>query len=138
MARKLLIICVSAAFLFSCAKKKKVEEAPPTPAPTEDKSIQAQEMTYNPQGSDSGQIAGLSSINFGFDKSVLTPEARETLKKNAEWMKTNATANIQVEGHCDRWGSIEYNLGLGERRAKAVKEYLVTLGVAASRLSTIR
>lgn len=59
------------------------------------------------------------------------------MRENAKWLKANSNANLQLEGHCDVRGSIEYNLALGERRAKAAKSYLVGLGVDASRLSVI-
>jgi peptidoglycan-associated lipoprotein len=94
-------------------------------------------MGFDPQGSDSGKIDGLGSINFEYDKSALTEKAKKQLATNAGWIKAHDKTNLQVEGHCDGRGSIEYNLALGERRAKAVKNYLVSMGVAAARLSVI-
>jgi peptidoglycan-associated lipoprotein len=76
-------------------------------------------------------------VHFCFDCYDLTPEARATLQKQAAWMKANASTNITIEGHCDERGTREYNLALGHRRANAVYDYLVTLGVPADRMSTI-
>jgi len=74
---------------------------------------------------------------FEFDKYDLTPIARVTLNKQAAWMAANPSVRITIEGHCDERGTREYNLGLGERRANAVADYLMTLGVAADRITTI-
>lgn len=87
--------------------------------------------------SDSGTAGGLSSVYFGFDSSNLGSDAQSTLKANAEFLKSNASVDIQVEGHCDERGGIQYNLALGERRAKAVRDYLVALGVESKRISII-
>jgi len=76
-------------------------------------------------------------VFFGFDRYNLTPEARYTLQQQAAWMVSNSTVNVSVEGHCDERGTREYNLALGERRASAVADYLMTLGVPATRISTI-
>jgi peptidoglycan-associated lipoprotein len=79
----------------------------------------------------------LKDIYFDFDRADLRPDARETLKANAQWLKDNPTATVQVEGHCDERGTAEYNLALGARRAQAAKDYLVTLGIPEQRISTI-
>ena len=79
----------------------------------------------------------LKEIFFSFDRYDLEGEARETLKVNADWLKRNQAARIEIEGHCDERGTNEYNLALGAKRAQAAKDYLVTLGIAADRLSTI-
>jgi peptidoglycan-associated lipoprotein len=79
----------------------------------------------------------LKDIHFGFDRYDLEGEARETLKVNADWLKKNPSARIEIEGHCDERGTNEYNLALGAKRAQAAKDYLVTLGIATERLSTI-
>jgi len=79
----------------------------------------------------------LKDVNFDYDKSDIRSDAREILKKNAEWMKANSKSKVQIEGHCDERGSNEYNLALGERRANAVKKYISSLGVEADRLYTI-
>jgi peptidoglycan-associated lipoprotein len=79
----------------------------------------------------------LKDIFFDFDRSDLRPDARETLKANADWLKGNPAARAEIEGHADERGTSEYNLALGAKRAQSAKEYLVTLGIAASRLSTM-
>lgn len=80
----------------------------------------------------------LETVYFDFDKSDLRKDSRDVLSKNAEaLLKQVADAKIQIAGHCDERGSDEYNLALGERRAKSVAKYLITLGVKADRTSTI-
>ncbi|NJD38972.1 MAG: peptidoglycan-associated lipoprotein Pal [Geobacter sp.] len=80
----------------------------------------------------------LEAVYFDFDKSDLRQDARDALSKNAEaLLKKVADAKIKIEGHCDERGSDEYNLALGDRRAKSVAKYLITLGVAADRIETI-
>jgi peptidoglycan-associated lipoprotein len=89
---------------------------------------------------DSSAVAGnvFETVYFDFDKSDLRQDARDALSRNAEiMMKSKAGVKIQVEGHCDERGSAEYNLALGERRAKSSLQYLTTLGVKADRLSII-
>jgi len=76
-------------------------------------------------------------VFFGFDQYNLTPEARYTLQQQAAWMAENPGVNVLIEGHCDERGTREYNLALGERRANAAADYLMTLGVSSSRVSTI-
>ena len=79
----------------------------------------------------------LKDVFFGFDRYDLSDEARTILRANSEWMKTNAAARVEIEGHCDERGTNEYNLALGAKRAQAARDYLVSLGIAADRLSTI-
>ena len=76
-------------------------------------------------------------VFFDFDKSTLSSKAQETLDKQAAWLTRVSGATILVEGHCDERGTREYNLALGDRRATAVKDYLVSKGIAASRIKTI-
>ncbi|MBI2080641.1 MAG: peptidoglycan-associated lipoprotein Pal [candidate division NC10 bacterium] len=79
----------------------------------------------------------VEDVFFDFDKSVLRDDAKASLDRNVAWLKANANARVSVEGHCDERGTNEYNLALGERRGKAVKDYLVAAGIAANRLQTI-
>jgi peptidoglycan-associated lipoprotein len=79
----------------------------------------------------------LKDVHFAYDSYALDAVARDVLAANAEWLKDNPRARTEIEGHCDERGTIEYNLALGARRAKAVKDYLVSLGIAPERLSTI-
>jgi peptidoglycan-associated lipoprotein len=79
----------------------------------------------------------LSDAYFDLDKSEIRADARDPLTKDADWLKKWTSAQVTVEGHCDSRGSSEYNLALGSRRATAVKDYLVNLGVAAGRITAI-
>jgi peptidoglycan-associated lipoprotein len=81
--------------------------------------------------------AGLRDVFFGYDSWTISDEGRLALSRNAEWMKSNPGAVVKVEGHCDERGTSAYNLVLGEKRAKAVRNYLVELGVSANRLSVV-
>lgn len=74
---------------------------------------------------------------FDYDKADLRPDAREAISKNADFLKNYPQLKVTIEGHCDERGSTEYNLGLGDRRASAVKQFLVSLGIPADRLSTV-
>lgn len=85
----------------------------------------------------SGEGGPLADIHFEYDRAVLTDEARGILEKHALWLQSHREAKITVEGHCDERGTTEYNLALGEQRARAAMEYLTSLGVAASRLRTV-
>ncbi len=76
-------------------------------------------------------------VFYAFDSSTLTAEARAILDRQAAWLGKYSSVKLAVEGHCDERGTREYNLALGERRATAVRNYLVAKGVAADRLSTI-
>jgi peptidoglycan-associated lipoprotein len=73
---------------------------------------------------------------FDYDSAAIRPDAREALQKTADFLKGYPNTRITIEGHCDERGSTEYNLALGQRRANAVKEYLVSLGIPADHLST--
>jgi peptidoglycan-associated lipoprotein len=79
----------------------------------------------------------LKDIHFNYDKYDIRGEDEGTLMENAAFLKKNPNMKIQIEGHCDERGTIEYNLALGERRANSVKKYLVSLGITSDRISTI-
>jgi peptidoglycan-associated lipoprotein len=76
-------------------------------------------------------------VFFGYNHQDLTPAARETLERQAGWLKQYADVKVIIEGHCDERGTREYNLALGERRAHASKHYLISLGIPASRIQTL-
>jgi peptidoglycan-associated lipoprotein len=78
----------------------------------------------------------LKEIRFNFDSYDLTPEARAILQANAAWLKANPSVTVEIEGHCDERGTTEYNLALGSKRARAALDYLVSLGIAATRIKT--
>jgi peptidoglycan-associated lipoprotein len=158
MAGFLVVLCCGALFAGGCAKKEivKAEEpiSPPgkaavtTPAKPEPmevavKAQPVQEATVVTEApaktpAEAAAEAALGKIYFDFDSYVLSQTARDTLANNAEYlMKKNTAVKIQIEGNCDERGSDEYNLALGEKRAKSALNYLVTLGVPAARLSFI-
>lgn len=76
-------------------------------------------------------------VYFDFDSAALSPEARTTLERQAFFLRKYPSVAVTVEGHCDERGTREYNLALGERRASAARDYLVSLGIDSSRVSTI-
>lgn len=135
-----LVVAVSLAVgLSSCKSSKKVEDqnAGGGAGMQSDQAIDSTPLSFDATGSDSGKISGLNTIQFEYDRSTLSSAAKRTVAENVQWMKSNAKTNLQIEGHCDARGSIEYNLSLGERRAQAVKAYMVSLGIPSSRLSVI-
>jgi peptidoglycan-associated lipoprotein len=81
--------------------------------------------------------AGLRDVFFGYDSWTISDDQRQALNRDADWMRSNASAMVKVEGHCDERGTSAYNLVLGEKRAKAVRNYLVELGISANRLSVV-
>ncbi|OQX22804.1 MAG: peptidoglycan-associated lipoprotein [Desulfobacteraceae bacterium IS3] len=76
-------------------------------------------------------------VYFAFDSAVLSGEAKENLRRKAEWLQSNAGRSVTIEGHCDERGTNEYNIALGDRRAESAKSFLTTLGIAASRMNTV-
>ncbi len=141
-------VFLSLAVLGGCAKKPAPDAAPqaaPAVAPAEQPASTSAATHPAPSAevatpavtlaTDDG--TRLESVFFGYDDYTLTASAREVLARNGRWLQDHPASRVTVEGHCDERGSDEYNLALGERRARAVKNYLVTLGVAADRLTTI-
>lgn len=120
----MMLLAVSTVFLFACAKKQIVN-----PSDTHDLAIAAEEFvepTYT-----------IQNVHFTYDAWTLDRTARLQLRKNAVVIRRSTSTAIQIEGYCDSRGSTEYNLALGERRAKAVKDYYVALGIPEAHLSTI-
>lgn len=89
----------------------------------------------------SSKVAGganaLQKIHFDFDKYNIKSEYEGAMKSNGQWLQNNKNASLVIEGHCDSRGTAEYNIALGDRRAKAAKNYLQNLGVDTKRMSTI-
>lgn len=133
------ILAIGISFINCRGKQEKSEETTPTEATTtqESPAVDSAAMSFDPAGSDSGKIDGLKTVFFDYDKATLSEGAKKIIHGNADWMKKNAGTKIQIEGHCDNRGSIEYNVALGERRANAVKDYMMSLGLAGNRLATI-
>jgi len=157
----ILLLAVVVAVAFTGCKKQapvtepeppqeaaRTEPTPPpkpvTPPPTEtevtegfdQEPVEVQEVTaadiaaLNDQGV-------LATIYFAFDSYELDDQNRMLLQQNGDWLLDNPRYNIRIEGHCDERGTIEYNLALGERRASAVRDYLVSLGVDAFRIRIV-
>ena len=98
----------------------------------------AQNFALELNGSSDESTAGpLKTVYFDFDSSSLSSAARTTLEENANWLKLTDKVDIQIEGHADERGGHQYNLALGESRARTVKDYLVALGVNGARISII-
>ncbi len=87
--------------------------------------------------SDSNKAGALQTVYFDFNSANLSDSTRATLENNAKFLKANPTVKVQVEGHCDERGGVQFNLALGEKRAKGVREFLTSKGVEAGRISTI-
>ena len=79
----------------------------------------------------------LEDVSFDYDKADLSEKARASLQKNSDWMKKWTSTTVTVQGHADSRGTSEYNLALGERRASAVRDYLTTLGIPATRVTVV-
>ena len=115
------------------AEKPKPAAPKPPPAPQPEPKTSLDELRTG----QSAAASPLKDIAFNFDSAALSEEARSMLRTNAEWLKANGTARVQIEGHCDGRGAADYNMALGAKRAQAAMDYLATLGVAATRMSTI-
>lgn len=137
MLKKLAFAVLACAVVVGCKGKQTKSDVESTPVATPETAVESTPMSFDASGSDSGKIPGLNTVHFDYDKSNITAENKKILQENSEWIKKNANYKVQIEGHCDSRGSIEYNLALGERRANAVKAYLVSLGIPAARLSVI-
>jgi peptidoglycan-associated lipoprotein len=140
--RRARLCLISLVFLAGCSA-----EEPPTPklfsapdslsslnsvhSPSAMEAISRGVAAVTPPG------AALKDVYYPFDSVELEPEAQEILKKNAEWMKANPKARVEVEGHCDDIGSAEYNLALGAKRAQTARDFLINQGIATERLVTI-
>jgi peptidoglycan-associated lipoprotein len=159
-ARRILVVMVlMAALVPACAKKKPpiarpapppttapsaVPPAPPAPPPqpvTEALPVPpepiAEDSIANRSLDDLNRDSPLKPVFFPLDSSELDDPGRGVVMANADVMRKYRTWVITVEGHCDERGTAEYNLGLGERRAIAVKTYLLSLGIAAERVRTV-
>ncbi|MCA2959443.1 MAG: peptidoglycan-associated lipoprotein Pal [Silvanigrellales bacterium] len=124
-----------ASVAVACSKPKEPTPEITEPAPTTDSATATPAAA--PQGTDSSAELSLATVYFDFDSYALSTSAQDELRKVATDLKTKAGTKIQVEGHCDERGSNEYNLALGERRARAIQEFLTSEGVTSADLSTI-
>lgn len=123
------ILAVTAlAFSISCANKKTDEELT---------SASAFAGTEVLASSDAGNAMGLQTVNFEYDSFVLTSRAQSILRSNLEILKNTPAVRIQLEGHTDERGGIQYNIALGEKRAESVRRFLTSNGIGSERLTTI-
>jgi len=120
---------------------------PPTPAPPAPPAVAPAPAPTPPApavappapvaAKEAGREPPLGDIFFDYDQSLIRPDAKKTLDKNVEWLRGTAKPNLVIEGHCDERGTQEYNLALGQRRAKAAQDYLVASGIDEKRIKTI-
>jgi peptidoglycan-associated lipoprotein len=156
-ARVCAVVALAAVIgVSACAKKKPAPPpAPPPPAPAETRPTNppppppppaAPRETHTPTEDEVFASKTLDQLNaekplsdvfFDLDQSQIRDDGRPTLQKDADWMKRWTSTKVTVEGHADSRGSAEYNLALGDRRASAVRDYLVSLGIAADRVQIV-
>jgi len=138
MILALMILIPTLMFSVSCQRRQVAVAEPvpkeePPPPPPEEKAPMVEEKA--PAKLD--MMIMQEDIHFEFDKSRLTPEAQDNLLRKAEWLRQNPDVSVTIEGHCDERGTNEYNLALGDRRAESAKAFLVDLGIAAMRMTTV-
>ena len=123
--KNVLLVAIACLALSACAKKVST-------------SGQMQGDVYTGTDTVKYLASGVPDrVFFATNESVLTTKSRETLRKQATWLRKNSKITIVLEGHADERGTREYNLALGERRANAAKDYLMTYGISADRISVI-
>ena len=139
MRLTLTSIVATAALTAACSHQQKLTQSPPAAAPKVAKAAPPPEPPSPPPEpvADTSKEKEGDAIYFDFDSAVLKDDARPVLQTVAQQVRGKQAARVQVEGNCDELGTVEYNLALGEHRARAAKEYLVHLGVPASRISTV-
>jgi peptidoglycan-associated lipoprotein len=144
--RNSLTLALLAGLLLSGCAKKALEQPPtpqtPPPTPTTPAPTTPTPSTPAPTpepapATPSASAADLQPVFFDYDSDALREDARGILDRNARLLRENGSLRLVVEGHCDERGTVEYNLALGEQRARATREYLVSLGVGASRLRVV-
>ena len=135
MLRKLSLATVVTALVLSLAGCKSAKKSDETEVPG---GSDMNSGDTNVMGdSDSGQAMGLRTVHFPYDSFDIDSAGQSILMANAEILKANPTVKVQIEGHCDARGGIQYNIALGERRANAVKAYLGQQGIGGDRIATI-
>ena len=136
-----LAACLAAALTaVGCASRKQVSTTTPEPPPPTTTETETAPPPPPPSSTSSDATEPRTSLRdayFDFDDAGLNADAKSALENNARFMEGSGKSAVVIEGHCDERGSVEYNLALGDRRAKAAKEFLVAYGIAASRLTTI-
>ena len=141
----LLLVALLLTLVAGCGRKPKVAtDTAPAPAPVQVIPETAPPKPAAPAPTPAVDYAnldpsgyGIADVFFPYDAFTLSEAALATLENNARIMKDHASVNYLVEGHCDERGTVEYNLALGEKRARVVQDYLVSLGVSAARLRLV-
>ena len=128
--RNLLFIIMAALVMSACASKTAKKVSPSSTLIAGDVFTGEDTVKYLATGVP-------DRVFFATNKSVLTTKARDGLRKQAAWLRKNKSINVTIEGHADERGTREYNLALGERRANAAKDYLMTYGISGNRMSVI-
>jgi peptidoglycan-associated lipoprotein len=138
---RVIVLLLCAALWLALSSCASTEEAEPEPEPTGSEFDQGQVTEPEPEPQEVAARTSvplkLDTVYFDFDQSAIREDAKAILQADAEQIMSSSGGIITIEGHCDERGSEEYNLALGERRANAVKQYLVNLGVSSSRLRTL-
>ena len=146
MIYKFLISAFLLLFIAACATKPKDEaDASGSGSSGSDSTVSSEEGSITEtvgsgivSGSQEDLIVNVGDrVFFGYDSSDLDSDALELLQDQVAWLKQNSDVSVVIEGHCDERGTREYNLALGEKRAQAVKNYLIGLGINPDRVSTI-
>jgi len=151
--KKLIILFLACflAFSFLVSCRKQVEEIPPPPPQVKEQpkvekvekvvvkepELTEEEIFMQKSLEEINTEAPLVMIHFDFDKYFIREDAKPGLESNAAWLKKFTTVKILIEGHCDERGTEEYNLALGEKRAKSTFDYLVSIGISQDRIKTI-
>ena len=130
-----LAICavMGAVVLAGCTTKPQATETAPPPLA----SSQSTQSSIVPGSAEDLRVNVGDTVHFDYDKSDIKEEDRSTLSRQAAWLQKYPQVRVIIQGNCDERGTREYNLALGARRANAVKEYLVSLGVSGARVDTI-
>jgi len=135
MIGKLIAVSILGLAVAGCAAKQKVAPASPRPEGLELTDASKAKL---PKGvRPDGPGITLSPLYFDYDSPVLRPEAGQVLVRVAEYLKRNPALSLTVEGHCDERGTEEYNMGLGDKRAHAIRTFLVRLGIEQRRIRTV-
>ncbi len=134
-----LLMATAVLALAACSKKPPAQ-LPPAPGGTETGQTGGATTPTGPvKGSQEDFVASVSSdrIFFGLDQYDVDAEDQATLQSQASWLQQNPNVRVTIEGHADERGTRDYNIALGERRANAAKNYLASLGIAPSRITTV-
>ena len=143
MVYKLLVSAFLVLFVAACATKPKdAADSSGSGSSSSDSSVEGTISETAGSGIVKGSQEDLivnvgDRVFFGYDSSDLDSDALELLQDQVAWLKQNSNVSVTIEGHCDERGTREYNLALGEKRAQAVKNYLIGLGINPDRVSTI-